>query len=132
MKKRFSKKLLSVILASSMVAGLTGCGSSGGGSKDSKEPITLEVFSQLANYSGMQGGWSADILLEKFNVKLNIIPDPAGNSVYDTRAESGDLGDIVVFGNNYDNILVLYSKGCFITGMERVCLKTVVNILMNI
>lgn len=102
MKKRFSKKLLSVILASSMVAGLTGCGSSGGGSKDSKEPITLEVFSQLANYSGMQGGWSADILLEKFNVKLNIIPDPAGNSVYDTRAESGDLGDIVVFGNNYD------------------------------
>ena len=108
MRKHFSKKVLSMLLASSMVIGsasvMTGCGSKsgdgGGGSSD--EPVTLNVFSQLANYSGMQGGWSADILLEKFNVKLNIIPDPAGQTVYDTRAENGDLGDIVVFGNNYD------------------------------
>ncbi len=108
MGKHLSKKVLSLLLASSMVVGsasvMTGCGnknSSGdGGSKD--EPVTLDVFSQLANYSGMQGGWIADVLLEKFNVKLNIIPDPAGQSVYDTRAENGDLGDIVVFGNNYD------------------------------
>lgn len=110
MGKHLSKKVLSLLLASSMVVGsasvMTGCGnknSSGGGDGGSKdEPVTLDVFSQLANYSGMQGGWIADVLLEKFNVKLNIIPDPAGQSVYDTRAENGDLGDIVVFGNNYD------------------------------
>ncbi len=101
MKKVFSKKALSVLLASSMLvgttAGLTGCGSK----KDSKEPITLDVYSQLANYSGLQTGWGAKVLLDKFNVKLNIIPE--GNGVYDTRAESGDLGDIVIFGNDNTN-----------------------------
>jgi multiple sugar transport system substrate-binding protein/putative aldouronate transport system substrate-binding protein len=56
------------------------------------------VFSQLANYSGEQTGWSADILKEKFNVVLNIVPDL--NGTLQTRMESGDLGDIVVFGDN--------------------------------
>lgn len=101
MRKHFSKKFVSMLVASSMVVGstafMTGCGS-----KDSKnEPITLDVYSQLANFQGLQTGWSADILLDKFNVKLNIIPE--GNGVYDTRAESGDLGDIVVFANDNTN-----------------------------
>lgn len=98
MRKNFTKKLTSMLLISSMVVGstavLAGCGSS----KD--EVITLDVYSQLANYSGMQTGWIADILKEKFNVKLNIIPE--GDGVYETRMESGDLGDIVVWANDYD------------------------------
>lgn len=103
MRKHFSKKLLSVLLVSSLAVGMTsGCGKSSGGSGGKNdEPITLQVYSQLANYSGMQMGWSGDILLDKFNVKLNIIPDP-GLTVYDTRAEGGNLGDIVVWANNYD------------------------------
>ena len=32
------------------------------------EPITINVYSQLANYSGLQGHWSADLLLDKYNV----------------------------------------------------------------
>ena len=28
------------------------------------EPITLNVYSQLANYYGLQGHWSADLLLD--------------------------------------------------------------------
>jgi multiple sugar transport system substrate-binding protein/putative aldouronate transport system substrate-binding protein len=102
--KTMKKKAMAVALCTAMTAGLAaGCGSSGSGSgtgtssKDG-DPITITVFSQLANYSGEQTGWSADILLDKFNVKLNIVPDL--NGTLQTRMESGDLGDIVVFGDN--------------------------------
>lgn len=98
MRKLFSKKLLSMLLVSSMVVGttsvMTGCGSS------EDDTVVLDVYSQLANSSGMQTGWSADILLDKCNVKLNIIPDADG--VFETRMESGDLGDIVVWANDND------------------------------
>lgn len=43
-----------------------------------KETVTLEVYSQLSNYSGKQLGWFADIMKEKFNVELNIINNPDG------------------------------------------------------
>ena len=104
--KTLKKKVLPIALCTAMTVGLAaGCGSSGTdstGSSDSAssddEPITITVFSQLANYSGEQTGWSADILKEKFNVVLNIIPDL--NGTLQTRMEAGDLGDIVVFGDN--------------------------------
>ena len=60
------------------------------------EPITINVYTQLANYSGIQAHWSADLLLDMFNVKINIIPESDGT--YATRMESGNLGDIVVWG----------------------------------
>lgn len=98
MRKLFSKKLLSVLLASSMVIGsasaLTGCESK------KNEVIKLNVYSQLANFSGKQIGWSADILKKKFNVELNIIPE--GDGVFETRMTSGNLGDIVVWGADND------------------------------
>lgn len=98
MRKLFSKKLLSVLLASSMVissaSALTGCGSK------KNEVIKLNVYSQLANFSGKQIGWSADILKKKFNVELNIIPE--GDGVFETRMTSGNLGDIVVWGADND------------------------------
>jgi|LSQX01.2.fsa_nt_gb multiple sugar transport system substrate-binding protein/putative aldouronate transport system substrate-binding protein len=63
-----------------------------------QELITLDVYSQLANWSGKQIGWYAALLEDKFNVRLNIIPDTEGT--YETLVESGDLGDIVVWGDN--------------------------------
>lgn len=62
------------------------------------ELITLDVYSQLANWSGNQIGWYAALLEDKFNVRLNIIPDAEGT--YETLIESGDMGDIVVWGDN--------------------------------
>lgn len=107
MRKNMTKKLTSMLLISSMVVGstavLSGCGSK------KQEVVTLDVYSQLANYSGMQTGWIADILKEKFNVKLNIIPDADG--VYETRMESGDLGDIVVWGNDSDKYPTAVKNG---------------------
>lgn len=60
--------------------------------------IQLEVYSQLANYSGVQTGWGATLLKDLFNVELVIVPDMDGT--YDTRMINGNLGDIVVWGSN--------------------------------
>ena len=40
-----------------------------------EETVTLEVYSQLSGYQGEQQGWFAQILLDKFNVKLDFIYD---------------------------------------------------------
>lgn len=74
-----------------------------------EETVTLDVFDQLANYSGEQIGWFGQVMLERFNVKLNIIPDPDG--VYETRMESGNLGDIVIWGADGDEYLQAVDKG---------------------
>ena len=98
------KKLLAAGIGGAMLAGsLAACGG-GGGKAASSEPVTLTVFSQLANYSGEQHGWSADILLDpeqtgiSVPVILNIVNDQSG--AFDTRMEAGDLGDIVVLGSD--------------------------------
>lgn len=98
--KKIIKKLLAITMIITMVSG---CFVACKDDDDAKgnEPITLTVFSELANISGEQVGWSAKILKDKFNVVLNIIP--SGEGVFETRMESGDLGDIVVWGgeDNY-------------------------------
>lgn len=74
-----------------------------------KAPVTLDVYSQLANYSGIQEGWFADLILQKFNVKLNIIPETGG--AYQTRMESGNLGDLVVWGNDGEQYINAVNAG---------------------
>lgn len=102
------KRIAALGLCAAMTTGLlAGCGNAAG--KKSGEPITITVFSQLANYSGEQSGWSADILLDKFNVILNIVPDLQG--AYQTRMEAGNLGDIVVFGTDGDPYLNAVEAG---------------------
>lgn len=117
--KNLVKKTAAFALSAALMTGLlTGCGSKldttsggtnqggtadGGASLDDiipKETLTLNVFSERANYSGEQMGWFAQLMKEKFNVKLNIVPN--GSGVFETRMESGTLGDIVVFGSEGD------------------------------
>ncbi len=62
------------------------------------ETIQLTCYSQLANYSGKLTGWFAEVLKREFNVEMTIIPDSEG--MFDTRMESGNLGDLVIFGSN--------------------------------
>lgn len=121
--KHLWKRVLALMVAATMVFSMAACGgkddtqgnnsqTSGTESTDNKggdttntgdkkddrgEPIELTVYSQLANFSGEQVGWFAKLMLDKFNVKLMIIPDSDG--VFDTRMESGNLGDLVVFGS---------------------------------
>ncbi|MBQ7944194.1 MAG: hypothetical protein IJ326_09065 [Lachnospiraceae bacterium] len=107
------RRLVASTLVATMMGGmLVGCGSNtstttstdGSASSDSakeevsdEDLITLTCYSQLANYSGEMKGWFAEILKDKFGVKINIVPDSDG--VYETRMEDGDLGDIVVWGS---------------------------------
>ncbi|MDE7238481.1 MAG: extracellular solute-binding protein, partial [Lachnospiraceae bacterium] len=93
MKKMFKKITVMTLACIMLMSTVAGCG--GGGGKE--KPITLTIYSQLANFSGEQTGWSAKIFLDKFNVIVNIVPDQDG--VFETRMESGNLGDIIVFGS---------------------------------
>jgi len=74
-----------------------------------EETVTLDVYDQLANYSGEQIGWFGQVMLEKFNVKLNIIPESDGT--FETRMESGNLGDIVIWGDDSDKYHQAIEKG---------------------
>lgn len=66
----------------------------------SKQPeITLNVFSNLANYDGEQPGWFGKMIKDKFNIKLNII---SGGQKESTMMAAGDLGDIAVAINIVD------------------------------
>ncbi|MBQ5329775.1 MAG: hypothetical protein J6F31_00850 [Oscillospiraceae bacterium] len=63
--------------------------------------IQLTAFSELANYNGKATGWFAQILKDKFNCEVTIVP--ATDGAFDTRMEAGNLGDLVVFGSDGGN-----------------------------
>ncbi|MFC8798362.1 ABC transporter substrate-binding protein [Promicromonospora sp. NPDC057138] len=65
------------------------------------EPLTIDVFDGPANYQGIQGGWFGKIVKDKFNIELNILaPNVAGggDTLYNTRVASGELGDLIIVG----------------------------------
>lgn len=99
------KKVLSLVLSLVlMVSMLAACGNKEAGvtaEEEKEEPITLTIYSQTANYSGEMTGWFAQIMLERFNVKIHLVPDTDG--VYDTRMEAGNLGDIIIWGGDGDD-----------------------------
>lgn len=77
---------------------------------DHSKELTLNVFSTTANYAGEQSGWYAKILKDKFNIKLNIISSnlDGGDTKIAAMMASGDMGDIIVWGDdkgNYQNAI---------------------------
>lgn len=89
-----------------------------------KETVTLQVYDQLANYSGIQAGWFADVMLKKFNVKLNIVSQPAGSGVLQTRMASGSLGDMVIWGNDQEEYVNAYKAGMLFNWDDEKLLDT--------
>lgn len=87
-----------------------------------EETVTLNVYTQLANYSGEQIGWFAQVMKDKFNVVLNIINE--GDGTFVTRMESGDLGDIVVFGNDGDQYVQAVNAGMLLDWEENDLVQT--------
>jgi multiple sugar transport system substrate-binding protein/putative aldouronate transport system substrate-binding protein len=96
------RKPLALLLATVIIFTFAAaCESSGGGEgNDRGDPITLTVYTQLANFSGFMSGWAAEILLERFNVRMNIINDQDGT--FATLMESRNLGDIVILSKLND------------------------------
>ncbi|MBD2867640.1 ABC transporter substrate-binding protein [Paenibacillus sp. IB182493] len=118
------KKAIIVAAASILLLGVTACsGGNNGGNAGNKgnaegnagstnanapadsgqrEPYKIEVLSQLANFAGEQGGWYGKIIKDKFGLEANITaPNLAGGAAkFATLMASGDLGDLVIFGND--------------------------------
>lgn len=96
------KKVVSMALAASMIAAAVMPNAAGAAEVSHDEELTLEVYDVAANYQGIQNGWYAKILKDKFNLVQNIIaPQVSGDSasLYQTRCASGNLGDIVILDN---------------------------------
>lgn len=84
--------------------------------------VTLDVYSQRANFEGIQGGWFAAILKEKFGVQLNIIKE--NDNTYTARMESGNLGDIVIWGSDGENYKAAVDAGLLLDWNTMDLLKT--------
>ncbi len=126
-KKRFTSLALVAVMTISVI--LTGCGKGGntetqvngisdpaskGGTETASvegatplvshdTELTVEIYDKAANYQGIQSGWFGKVLMDKFNIKLNIIaPQVSGDAsaLYQTRSASGNLGDIVIIDNS--------------------------------
>ncbi|MCF0240746.1 MAG: extracellular solute-binding protein [Streptococcus gallolyticus] len=102
MKKSWKKLVALGIIATSSLALLSACSSKKTANVDRIETITVDVYDDVANYMGIQKGWFAQLVKDKFNIELNIIaPNVAGNgdTLYQTRTAAGDLGDIIITGS---------------------------------
>lgn len=128
--KRFSACFLAFL----MIMSLTSCvsGPNGGKMADAAEtsatgtvvqPVqesssgmelyNINVFTMLGNYSGIQTGWFGKIVRDKFNIRMNMIASnvEGGEAKFSTLLASGNLGDIVIFGNNDSKYLDSISGG---------------------
>lgn len=117
------KRIVAAATATAVVAlSLAGCSLLGGDQTNTTsgasgpfpekwdDEITIDVFDGLANYMGVQQGWFAKIVKDKFNMKLNIIaPNVAGggDTLYNTRVAAGNLGDLIITdqGRQFDELV---------------------------
>lgn len=97
------KKLPAFIVSASAMLLLAGCGNNNSSQSvdthDDGKMMTVTVYDDLANYQGIEKGWFAKIVKDKFNMKLKIIaPNVAGGgqTLFDSRSAAGNLGDIVI------------------------------------
>lgn len=116
------RKVTALLVATAMVIAMVGCGSEAAPAADTAAPaateeaapaaseeaapaadaaasenMVLEIYDAAANYQGLQTGWFQKVVNDRFGIDLNIIaPQVAGDAIYQTRASSGNLGDIVL------------------------------------
>ena len=87
------KKFLSLFLTVALLLGM--CSFTVAAADE--EPMEIVFFDDAANYNGEQTGWFAKVVLDRFNIKLNIIATQViGDEVFATRSADGDLGDIII------------------------------------
>ena len=87
------KKHVSLLLALALVLSLVSVSAMAEG----QELLTIDVYDDAAKYNGIQTGWFAKVIKDRFNIELNIIASQVvGNTIYATRSEEGNLGDIIV------------------------------------
>ncbi|GIO12839.1 hypothetical protein J19TS2_23940 [Cohnella xylanilytica] len=98
-----------------------------GSASPSREELTIDVFSMLSNFSGEQQGWFAKVVKDKFNLKLNIISsnlEGGGDVKFSAMMSSGDLGDLVVFGDDGQKYQDAIKTGMLLDWTENGLLDT--------
>ena len=65
---------LAATLSAAMLFSVAACGGDSGASDapDDGSLMKVDVFSSTANYQGVQKGWFAKIVKDKFNMELNL------------------------------------------------------------
>lgn len=116
--KKQTKKIVSILLIISLC--LCGCNNQQEEKCPYEDFIVVDVFDSLANFEGIQSGWFAKIVKDKFNMELNIIaPNVAGggDTIFETRAAAGNLGDLLIGSGENGRLQDMASKG-LILNME--------------
>ena len=112
------RKSASILLAGAM---LTASASGFAFAEAEEAPMTIEIYDAAANFHGIQTGWFAKVVKDRFNIELNIIaPQVAGAAIYQTRAATGNLGDIVIL-----------DKGDFLDCLQNGLMKLAEGIFLN-
>ena len=85
--------------------------------------ITVDVYDEYANYQGLQSGWFAKAVRDRFNMELNMItPNVAGggDTLYQTRAAMGNLGDLILINTANGKFDELVKRGLVMDCTELV------------
>lgn len=79
-----------------------------------EEFIVVDVFDSQANFQGIQSGWFAKVVKDKYNMELNIIaPNVAGggDTLFEMRSAAGNLGDLIITGSDNGKLEQLVTAG---------------------
>lgn len=125
MKKRWIGILLCAALAVSMTAGCSketdSVFDTDSKPKKYKEFITVDVYDEFANYQGIQSGWFAKVVKDRFNMELNIIAPNVvggGDTLFQTRSATGNLGDLILINTANGKFNDLVESGLVIDCTE--------------
>ncbi len=131
MRKRILSLILSLILLSSILGGCrTASSNANNGASKYSTFISVDVYDTLANYQGIQSGWFAEIVKDKFNMELNIIaPNVSGNgdNLYETRFAAGDIGDLIICSSTSGKLQELMNAGLIINMNKYLQGKSIVS-----
>ncbi len=89
------KKILALVLSLALLLSMAAVPAVAEGYR---EPITLTMYSGLANFAGEQTGWFAKELKDRFNVTLKIISSNVDSNALTSAMSAGELGDIICMG----------------------------------
>ncbi|MDY2936957.1 MAG: ABC transporter substrate-binding protein [Fusicatenibacter sp.] len=112
--KHRTQKIAACLMASVLM--MSGC-SLPGKETDTcpyEEFLVVDVFDSLSNYQGIQSGWFAKIVKDKFNMELNIIApnvSGGGDTLFEVGSAAGNLGDLIICSGENGRLQELVSRG---------------------
>ncbi len=117
------KKILSLVLALMMLLSVVPMASA----EEYREPITLTVFSQVANFGGEQAGWFAKEVKDRFNITLKFVSSNVDPNAFTAGVSAEELGDIICWGDMGEHFITALNAE-LIMDLDEVDLTPYVNL----